>query len=58
MNEVLDHIESGAQTSVTRRAAGIAMMMQVACGAAPRTNVDLINTTVLRLIRISQSEVS
>ncbi|ROT78520.1 Thyroid adenoma-associated protein-like protein [Penaeus vannamei] len=56
VNEVLDHIESGAQTSVTRRAAGIAMMMQVACGAAPRTNVDLINTTVLRLIRISQSE--
>ncbi|XP_047483007.1 thyroid adenoma-associated protein homolog [Penaeus chinensis] len=56
VNEVLDHIESGAQTSVTRRAAGIAMMMQVACGAAPRTNVDLINTTVLRLINISQAE--
>ncbi|XP_063610801.1 uncharacterized protein LOC134784627 [Penaeus indicus] len=56
VNEVLDHIESGAQTSVTRRAAGIAMMMQVACGAAPRTNVDLINTTVLRLIHISQAE--
>ncbi|XP_042881399.1 thyroid adenoma-associated protein homolog isoform X2 [Penaeus japonicus] len=56
VKQVLDHLESGAQTSVTRRAAGIAMMMQVACGAAPRTNVDLINTTVLRLIHISQLE--
>ena len=44
-------------TSVTRRAAGVAMMVQAACGAAPRLTPTLLTTTVASLTTIARSQV-
>ncbi|CAL4256102.1 unnamed protein product, partial [Meganyctiphanes norvegica] len=51
--EVLNQLEAGAETSITRRGAGLAMMVDAACGAAPRCSAQLIDTTVKRLIHIA-----
>ncbi|XP_066944659.1 tRNA (32-2'-O)-methyltransferase regulator THADA-like [Macrobrachium rosenbergii] len=56
IDDILDHLKAGAQTSVTRRAAGMAMMVQVACGAVPRNNRVLIDSTVMRLMDIIETE--
>ncbi|XP_071535152.1 tRNA (32-2'-O)-methyltransferase regulator THADA-like isoform X2 [Panulirus ornatus] len=56
VEDVLDQLKAGVQTSVTRRAAGMAMMLQVACGAAPRVNSMLINNTITKLMNIAQTE--
>ena len=44
-------------TSITRRSAGVAMMVQAGCGAAPRLTTTLLSTTVDSLTAIASSEV-
>nr|XP_045582396.1 thyroid adenoma-associated protein homolog [Procambarus clarkii] len=56
VQEILDQLKSGARTSITRRAAGMAMMIQAACGAAPRTNAALVNDTIINLVNIAKTE--
>ncbi|XP_069954857.1 tRNA (32-2'-O)-methyltransferase regulator THADA-like isoform X2 [Cherax quadricarinatus] len=56
VREILDQLREGVRTSVTRRAAGMAMMIQAACGAAPQTNALLINETIISLLSITETE--
>ncbi|KAK7077950.1 hypothetical protein SK128_011826, partial [Halocaridina rubra] len=56
VEDILNQLKCGTQASVTRRAAGMAMMIQVACGTVPRTNKLLIDNTVTTLMNIAQTE--
>ncbi|XP_068212279.1 tRNA (32-2'-O)-methyltransferase regulator THADA-like [Palaemon carinicauda] len=56
VDDILNNLKGGANTSITRRAAGMAMMVQAACGASPRNNKTLIDTTVRRLMEIIETE--
>ncbi|XP_050733301.1 uncharacterized protein LOC127006950 isoform X2 [Eriocheir sinensis] len=58
VGEVVSSLGSPSHTSVTRRAAGVAMMVQAACGAAPRTTTSLLTTTLATLITIASTEVA
>ncbi|XP_045130483.1 uncharacterized protein LOC123515715 [Portunus trituberculatus] len=57
VGEVLHMLGAPRGTSVTRRAAGVAMMVQAACGAAPRLTPTLLTTTVASLTTTACSQV-
>lgn len=57
VEELLMGLREGQGTSVTRRGAGAAMMVQAACGAAPRFTQTLLSNTISSLLSIAKKEV-
>ena len=54
---VLGAVAAGPGASVTRRGAGLAMMVQAACGARPQRSQHLTDRTIKDLLAITQDEV-
>lgn len=50
-------LREGWGTSVTRRGAGAAMMVQAACGAAPRFTQTLLSNTISSLLTTAKKKV-
>ncbi|KAK3863684.1 hypothetical protein Pcinc_030571 [Petrolisthes cinctipes] len=57
VEELLVGLREGQGTSITRRGAGAAMMVQAACGAAPRSTQSLLSNTICSLLSIAKKEV-
>ncbi|KAK4313494.1 hypothetical protein Pmani_015156 [Petrolisthes manimaculis] len=57
VEELLVGLREGQGTSITRRGAGAAMMVQAACGAAPRSTQSLLSDTICSLLSIAKKEV-
>ena len=57
VESVLNLLEEGVNTSITRRSAGLSMMIQGALGAAPGSTTKLLHDVIKRLLTISQFKV-